>query len=101
MRVLLLEDDINDAELVSMTLRRGGIDCMVVRVQTEDECLNARRHETFDRLLSDYRLPGFEGISALAHAQQERPDVPSSSSPVRWVRNSPSRPSSAARSTTS
>ena len=76
LRVLYLEDDIRDAELVQDTLAADGITCTVRRVETETDFLAALDEGGFEIILADYTLPGFDGLSALKIAQQRSPDVP-------------------------
>lgn len=63
-RVLLLEDNPQDAELVERELRRGGIDIEVERVWDRAKYLELLATEP-DLVISDYNLPGFDGLSAL------------------------------------
>ncbi|MBU6399078.1 MAG: response regulator [Verrucomicrobia bacterium] len=74
--VLLLEDDIADAELVKYALREGGLNTTLERVETRDDFLSTLKHRKPDLILSDYALPSFDGLSALAMAQEKHPDVP-------------------------
>ncbi|HET9598554.1 MAG TPA: ATP-binding protein [Anaeromyxobacteraceae bacterium] len=77
LRLLHLEDDRYDAELVVQTLADAGFDCEEVRVQTEDEfraALDSGR--PIDIILADWALPSFDGERALAIARKVRPDLP-------------------------
>jgi PAS domain S-box-containing protein len=76
LRVLHLEDDIRDAELVQDTLEADGITSQVRRVDTETDFLVALDEGGFEIVLADYALPGFDGLSALKIAQQRAPDLP-------------------------
>jgi two-component system CheB/CheR fusion protein len=76
LRLLHLEDNALDAELVLATLTDGGVVCQVHRVQTRAEFEAAIRAKGYDLILADFSLPSFDGISALKMAQQECPDVP-------------------------
>jgi PAS domain S-box-containing protein len=75
LRILLLEDDASDAELVQELLAEH-IACEVTRVQTRDEFVAALGDTGIDLILADYKLPAFDGISALHLARSKRPDVP-------------------------
>src|SRR5436305_2080010 len=75
-RVLLLEDNPLDAELTLASLEEGGMACVAQRVETRDEFLAALRGEGVDVILADYKLPAFDGISALRLAREEAPAVP-------------------------
>src|SRR5580693_4249733 len=76
LRILYLEDDPRDAELVQGTLEAGGIDCDFTRVETQTELVAALQQGGFDLVLADYTLPSFDGLSALKIAQQGWPQLP-------------------------
>jgi diguanylate cyclase (GGDEF)-like protein len=75
-RILLVEDNDADAELVSLRLRRAGLPCVFRRVQTEIALREAFTEFSPTLVLSDFRLPQFDGLSALRIAQEVAPDVP-------------------------
>ncbi|MBI4468725.1 MAG: PAS domain S-box protein [Acidobacteria bacterium] len=74
-RVLLLEDTLADAEMILHELRRSGIDLEWKRVETESDFLDALEPPP-DLILADYRLPGFDGLSALRLIKQRGLDIP-------------------------
>src|SRR5580704_17989821 len=76
LRILSLEDDPNDAELVQETLSNGGLTCHITRVETEADFLATLEQESFDLILADYTLPSFDGLSALKIARRNWPHVP-------------------------
>lgn len=76
MKVLLVEDEAHDAELAMRTLRRAGLDCTGLRVDTEDAFLAALHEFEPDVILSDFSMPLFDGMSALVIARQQMPDTP-------------------------
>jgi PAS domain S-box-containing protein len=76
LRILDLEDDPLDTELVQANLAEGGIACEIVRVQTREEFEASLMNGDFDLVLSDYSLPSFDGLSALELAKEIRPEVP-------------------------
>ena len=76
LRILHLEDDPLDAELVHATLADGGIECEVARVQTRTDFAAALKSGDFDLVLADYSLPSFDGLSALELIQEVCPEVP-------------------------
>ncbi|MBV9731820.1 MAG: response regulator, partial [Verrucomicrobia bacterium] len=76
LRVLYLEDDPGDAELVQETLAADGIESEIVRVETEADFIAALKQGGFDLVLADYTLPSFDGLSALEIVQQNWPEVP-------------------------
>jgi PAS domain S-box-containing protein len=76
LRILLLEDDAHDAELIQELLETDHFVCETTRVQTRAEFLAALKNGGIDLILADYQLPSFDGISALKLALSERPDLP-------------------------
>ncbi|WGV24167.1 response regulator [Halotia branconii] len=76
LRFLLLEDNPLDAEVINLTLTDGSVECELLRVETRAEFVRALETNTFDLILADYALPGFDGISALGIVQNLCPDTP-------------------------
>ena len=75
-RLLLLEDDSVDAQLLNRHLRKEWPGLQVVLASEERAYLEHLKQGGFDLILSDYSLPGFNGRSALALARQYCPDIP-------------------------
>lgn len=75
-RILHLEDDLDDAELISSKLKAEGIVQDIVRVETEKEFKKALDRGGFDIIIADYSLPSYDGMSALESAREKRPDIP-------------------------
>jgi signal transduction histidine kinase len=76
LRILYLEDDPRDAELVQETLAGDGIDCHLTRVESEADFIASLEKGGVDLILADYSLPSFDGLSAMKIAQQDWPHVP-------------------------
>ena len=76
LHILLLEDDAGDAELIQGLLEAEHIVCKATRVQTRAEFVAALKDTGIDVILADYKLPSFDGFSALKLAMNERPDLP-------------------------
>ena len=74
--VLLIEDSVPDAELAIWRLTQGGFRCRYRIVKCEDELVDALRERLPSFILSDFSLPGFDGMAALATAKRVAPDVP-------------------------
>jgi PAS domain S-box-containing protein len=74
-RVLIAENDPNDAELVVRELRRAGFEPDWRRVETEADYLQALVPD-LDIILSDYSMPQFDGPRALRLLQERGLDVP-------------------------
>ena len=75
-RILHLEDDAIDAELIHATLESAGIHYKITRVQSSGEFGNALRTGGYDLILADYRLPSYDGISALHYVREKYSDIP-------------------------
>jgi signal transduction histidine kinase len=76
LRILSIEDDPKDAELINDLLETEGIVCQITRVDTEAALLASVEQGGIDLILADYSLPSFDGISALKLAMKACPDVP-------------------------
>jgi PAS domain S-box-containing protein len=76
LHILLLEDDASDAELILGLLEAEHIVCKATRVQTRAEFVAALKDTGIDVILADYKLPSFDGLSALKLALSARPDLP-------------------------
>ena len=76
LRVLHVEDNPLDAELVAQALRKGGFSFSVVVVQTEAEFERELRAQNPDVVLADYNLPQWRGMEALDVLRREGLDVP-------------------------
>jgi hypothetical protein len=76
LRILHLEDDPLDREIVEANLAEGGVSCRIRHVETRESFLKAIEEEEFDIILADYSLPAFDGLTALEFAKQKRPEVP-------------------------
>jgi two-component system cell cycle sensor histidine kinase/response regulator CckA len=53
-----------------------GVACDILLVNSKDSFEAALTRESFDLIISDYNLPGYDGVTALKQAQQTQPDVP-------------------------
>jgi two-component system, cell cycle sensor histidine kinase and response regulator CckA len=76
LRVLLVEDRAEDAEMAVRELRRAELQCKTQRVDSAAAFRRALTDFTPDIVLADYTVPGFGGMAALEILQQEQPAVP-------------------------
>ncbi|MFA6970997.1 MAG: PAS domain S-box protein, partial [Gallionella sp.] len=76
LRVLMLEDTPTDAELAGHELRKAGIAFTSLRVETREAFIHALEEFRPDIILSDYKLPDFNGIAALEIVKRDHPEVP-------------------------
>ncbi|MGH9442345.1 MAG: hybrid sensor histidine kinase/response regulator [Thermoanaerobaculia bacterium] len=74
LRVLILEDNLDDAELVLRELRRGGFEPEWSRVQTAED-FGAELQKEWDIILSDFSMPRFNAFGALEILEGRR-DAP-------------------------
>jgi two-component system, cell cycle sensor histidine kinase and response regulator CckA len=76
LRVLIIEDSEEDAELVLLELRRGGFKTTCRRVDTPQALSHALDEGNWDLVLSDFSMPRFTMPKALAMVQEKGLDVP-------------------------
>jgi phosphoserine phosphatase RsbU/P len=76
LRILHLEDDPVDAELVQSSLADEGFGCRVRLVETRAAFVAALEGERFELVLADFALPTFDGMSALALVREQYPELP-------------------------
>lgn len=75
-KILILEDNMNDADLVQRKLEKSGFRFISKIVQTREAYMNALDRFCPDLILSDYSLPSFDGISAFHIKQEKYPHIP-------------------------
>ncbi|MBI4657887.1 MAG: response regulator [Verrucomicrobia bacterium] len=75
-RILHLEDDPLDGELVSRSLRAAGMDCEILCVTGQDDFLAALDEGGLHLILADHRLAAFDGATALAASLAKQPLTP-------------------------
>jgi signal transduction histidine kinase/ActR/RegA family two-component response regulator len=76
LRLLHLEDNPTDSDLIVTLLAEGGIPCTPRRVDERDAFIAALKDGQIDLILADYSLPGFDGIAALELARNLAPELP-------------------------
>ncbi len=75
-QVLILEDVPSDAELMQVELSKAGIVADVRVVSSEAGFLKVLTKSPPDIILSDYNVPGFSGMAALALRNSHAPQIP-------------------------
>jgi two-component system sensor histidine kinase/response regulator len=75
-RVLVLEDDDVDAQLIERELRKLAVPCAVTVVDDEESFQASLTDFNPTVVLADYHLPTFDGLSALAIVRETCPDLP-------------------------
>src|SRR5688572_20019280 len=76
LRVLLVEDDKHDAELVLRHLKTGGFDVQFERVETPETMDAALAQQSWDIVISDFSMPRFSAPKALALVKDRKLDLP-------------------------
>src|SRR5579885_3360177 len=76
LRLLLVEDSADDAELIARILRRSGFSLTCHRVETAQAMEEALARHGWDLVIADYSLPSFDGLAALRLLRERAPDLP-------------------------
>ena len=76
LRVLIVEDQDDDALMLLRMLRRAGYDLTFERVDTAKALEAALDRQTWDIIIADYTLPKFNALAALAHVKERGLDLP-------------------------
>ena len=76
LRLLLLEDNDDDALLVLRELKRAGYEPLSHRVQSASQLVEALQKQDWDVVISDFAMPQFSGIDAVRIVKQAKPQLP-------------------------
>lgn len=76
LRILLVEDSPDDAEILIWQLRKSGIEAEWERVDTAEALHCALDDKSWDLIISDYIMPGFSGLAALEILHDKGIDLP-------------------------
>ncbi len=76
LHILHLEDNPVDAELIRHILEADGIECAISCVKSRRDYLDSLERPGIDLILSDHKIPGFDGLTALAIARDRLPSCP-------------------------
>ena len=76
LRVLLVEDNEDDAALVVLALEQGGYQVTSRRVDTPEATAEALRDQAWDVIISDFHMPRFSAPAALALRSRMGVDIP-------------------------
>src|SRR5262249_37340304 len=74
--ILHLEDDSNDAALISFHLKSKKFDCVITWVNCREDFARALSGGKYDLILSDHRMPGFDGDEALRFVRTNYEHLP-------------------------
>ena len=73
MRILLIDDDEWVRDSLRLFFEAEG--CSLLALETAEEGLAALKRECFDLIITDYRLPGMDGVTFLDRIQARCPDA--------------------------
>jgi len=76
LRILIVEDSEEDADLIVLELRRGGFEPIFRRVDDAEGMAQALAEGEWDIVLSDYSMPNFSMPEALSMVQAKGKDIP-------------------------
>jgi sigma-B regulation protein RsbU (phosphoserine phosphatase) len=76
LRVLIVEDSEDDAQLALRELQKGGFEPAHQRVETAEALSAALEKQSWDVIISDYVMPRFSGPDALKLLQAMGVDIP-------------------------
>jgi len=74
LRVLVVDDEVNIAELISMALRYEGFE--VATAHTGSKTVTAAKTFRPDSVVLDMMLPDFDGMEVLRRMRSSQPDIP-------------------------
>jgi len=76
LKLLIIEDMAEDIELIAVALEAGGVNFNFDTAETATECREKLQNNKYDAVLSDYRLPEFNGLDVLKLMQELGQDIP-------------------------
>ncbi len=76
LKILILEDNQEDADLLNRELKKSGLSFTAELVQTREAFEHALQNFNPDLILSDYSLPSFDAVTAFSIKQDKFPHIP-------------------------
>jgi CheY-like chemotaxis protein len=76
LRLLIVEDNDDDAQLLLIKLRHAGYSPESLRVDSENKLRDALQDDDWQIVVSDYAMPGFSGLEALRILREQDKDTP-------------------------
>ena len=76
LKILMVEDSKDDAVLIIRNIKKDGLDPVYERVETPEEMKAALDSKEWDIVLSDYKLPQFNGLDALKLFRRKNLEIP-------------------------
>ncbi|CAG1009442.1 Cyclic di-GMP phosphodiesterase [Anaerolineales bacterium] len=74
--VLIVEDTESDAQLIARLLKKAGYEPVYEQVETAEQMRAALDGRDWDVIISDYKMPQFDGLAALKLLHETGHDVP-------------------------
>ena len=76
LRALIVEDSESDCALLLRILEKGGYQVTHERVDSADALKARLREQKWNLVISDFSMPGFNGVAALAIVRENDPYLP-------------------------
>jgi diguanylate cyclase (GGDEF)-like protein/PAS domain S-box-containing protein len=76
LKLLIVEDMAEDLELMAIALEAGGVNFKCDTAETITECRQLLQNSQYDAVVSDYRLPGFNGLDVWKLMQELAQNIP-------------------------
>ncbi|HMJ48004.1 MAG TPA: PAS domain-containing protein [Ferruginibacter sp.] len=76
LKILMLEDDVNDAELLQVYLNASSLHCKSTVVSCKKDYIEKLNAEEFDIILSDHNIPNFNSLEALKIRNENKLHIP-------------------------
>ncbi|MFA5861960.1 MAG: response regulator [Candidatus Thermoplasmatota archaeon] len=74
--VLLVDDELDIRDSLKLLLEAGIENIEVATAESGAIALDTLSHRTIDLIITDYKMPGMNGLEFLGHAQKIAPKVP-------------------------
>jgi len=71
-KILHLEDSLNDSEIIQSLINEGGFEYEYILVDNEEDFIVAIENQSIDIILSDFSLPDYNGTQALKIARHKK-----------------------------
>ena len=76
LRVLFVEDDPSDIDLLTVALRKGGFEATHEVAETAEAFVAQIQRDPYDVILADYNLPSWNGMATVEILRREGLDIP-------------------------
>ncbi|MBD2294982.1 EAL domain-containing protein [Anabaena sphaerica FACHB-251] len=76
LRILIVEDNLDDAELMVLELEAANYEVVYKQVDTAEAMAAALDSQEWDVILTDYSMPHFSAVAALDLVKQQKLDTP-------------------------